>query len=95
MDKMKIGDNFWVSEYYTGSDVGGVTQWQVLEIIKVPRLGTMYRAKRLDQKENPHIDLFSTTGSPDVLRARVYRTQEELEEYQKVTGRISTNEKRN
>jgi len=75
---MKIGDRFWVSDYFMGQD--GLVEFEVREFAS--EFGTQYYlANKVEAGPNSRVYWFYNNKSLDVLSARVYKTQQEVAAY--------------
>ena len=74
MNKLNIGDKFWVSGYYTNDDVGDVTEFQVVDYYSDAFINSSYLAKPAGSDKTPRV--FTDYGSLDVLGAKVFKSLE-------------------
>lgn len=85
---MKIGDRFWVSNYFVSQDIGELVEFEIVEVFDTEHSGSRdmpwvkYGARTNHEffKTN-RIHYFGEDGSPDVMGARLYKNEYELSEY--------------
>lgn len=81
---MKIGDRFFVSNYFSKQDVGDLVELVDQNTGSRDEPYGVYGAKSLDEYyTTKKIHYFSDHGSMDVMGARIYKTQQEVDAYLK------------